>query len=436
MGERGMRRWVGGVRRALAVRRDESEGRRGLRMSLIEGIPASILGNLLGGPLQTVYLAYLNFTALQIGIVMAIPSFALLVQVFVAFAMQRWRNRRRLVVLFATTHRALWVATGLVPLAFPEDSWVPVYVALWLLSMTSNQAGGVVWTSLMADIVPAAVRGKYFGIRNTIHWFVISATLLVGGQIMERLPGARGFAVLFAISAACVIWNSWTLSQYPNPPFRPSESGRSLRMLSLPFANARFRNATLFISGFILLQNVVVPLFSYVMLEVVGWRASEVTLITMLQNIVMMISYYYWGVLNSRFAAGTLLLWTFPLISAACALWAGMAILPVVVVLALVHAVLGFGLAGYNLLAFNFLIGDTPSADRPIYIAVFSAFTGIAGFLGPMIGGWLYDLAEGGPAWVRSYGIAAFAGLGMLALALAVAPRAFRRQEPAAIGAN
>ncbi len=427
-----MIRLLGGFRRALAVRRSESEGRRGLRVSLVEGIPASIIGNLLGGPLQTVYLTYLSFSALQIGIVMAIPSFALLVQVFIAFAMQKWRNRRRLVAAFATTHRALWVATGLVPLAFPEDSWVPLYIALWLLSMICNQAGAVVWTSLMADIVPPAIRGKYFGIRNTIHWFVISATLLAGGQIMEWLPGARGFAVLFSVSAACVVWNGWTLSRYPNPPFKPSESGRSIRMLVVPFADRRFRHATLFISGFIFLQNVVVPLFSYVMLEIVDLSASKVTLIIMLQNIVMMVSYYYWGVLNGRFSTNTLLIWTFPIISMACALWSGMAVLPAIVVLALVHAVLGFGLAGYNLLAFNFLIGDTPASERPIYVAVFSAFTGIAGFLGPMIGGWLYDLAEDGPLWLQSYGIAAIAGAGMLAFALAVAPLVFKRREAAA----
>lgn len=421
-----MKQWLGGLRSTLAIRSSESESRRSLRMSLIEGIPASIIGNLLGGPLQTVYLTYLGFTAFHIGIVMAIPYLALLVQVFIAFAMQKWHNRRLYVTLFATVNRALWVGTGLIPLFFPEDAWTPIYIALWLISQIAAQAAGVIWTTLMADVVPAQIRGKYFGIRNTIHWFVVSATLLIGGQIMEWLPGARGFTVLFAVSAACVVWNSWTLSRYPNPPFQPSESGRSLKMLSRPFADRRFIAATIFISVFILLQNVVVPLFSYVMLEIVNLRTGEVTMIIMLQNIVMMVSYYYWGVLNSRFATNKLLLWTFPLIAAACALWAGMAIMPALLVLVLVHAVLGFGLAGYNLLAFNFLIGDTPASERPIYIAVFSALTGLAGFAGPTLGGWLYDLAESGPEWLQSYGITTFAGLSMLALGALFAPAVFK----------
>jgi len=423
--------WVKGMMRALTTRKIESASRKGLRMSIVEGIPASILGNLLGGPLQTVYLAYLGFSAFHIGLVLAIPPFALLVQILIAFAMQSWQNRRFYVALFGIVHRTLWVGTGLIPLIFGQDAWVPVYISVWLVCMVAGQAGGVIWTSLMADVVPAAVRGKYFGIRNTVHWAVVCFTLLAGGRIMDWLPGAKGFVVLFAISAACVVWNGWALANYPNPPFQPSESGKSLRLFARPFADKRFLSATLFISAFILLQNIVVPLFSYVMLEVMNLSASKVTSIIMLQNLVMMISYYYWGVLNSRYSTNALLLWTFPIISGSCALWAGMSILPALLVLIVVHALLGFGLAGYNLLVFNFLIGDTPKSERPMYVAVFSALTGIAGFIGPIAGGWLYDEAAGGPLWVQEYGIASFAGIALVAISLAVSPFVFRARPAA-----
>ncbi|RKP53916.1 MFS transporter [Cohnella endophytica] len=427
-----------GFKQSLAIRRQGmSENRRSLRISLIEGIPANILGNLLGGPLQTVYLTYLGFTAFHIGLVLAIPPFALLIQIIIAFAMQSWQNRRFYVTLFGVVHRTLWVATGLIPLAFANDAWIPVYIAVWFVSMISGQAGGVIWTSLMADVVPTAIRGKYFGIRNTIHWAVVCLTLFAGGQLMEWLPGPKGFTVLFAISAACVFWNGWALSRYPNPPFQPSESGRSMRMFVRPFADRRFLSATLFISTFILLQNVVIPLFSYIMLEIMDMSTSKVTLIIMLQNIVMMVSYYYWGVLNSRYSTNTLLLWTFPLIAASCAVWAGMAILPAILILIVVHALLGFGFAGYNLLVFNFLIGDSPKSERPMYVAVFSALTGIAGFIGPIAGGWLFDKVSNGPQWVQSYGVTTFAGMALLVLSLAVAPFVFRtRQLQAQYGAN
>ncbi|WP_325050039.1 MFS transporter [Cohnella faecalis] len=190
-----------------------------------------------------------------------------------------------------------------------------------------------------------------------------------------------------------------------------------------------FRSATFFIASFILVQNIAVPLFSYVMLSILDMNASEVTLIIMLQNIVMMISYYYWGVLNGRYESQTLLLWTFPLIAASCFAWVGMAALPALAVLIVVHILLGFGQAGYNLLVFNFLIGDSPKSERPMYVAVFSALTGLAGFFGPVIGGWLYGQAEGGPEWVQRYGLTALTGLAMLVLALGAAPIVFRKRS-------
>jgi MFS family permease len=429
MGE-SMKDLVTGIRRTIETRRNESENRRGLRMSLIEGIPAVILGNLLGGPLQTAFLLYLGFSSAQIGIVLAIPALTLLIQLVIAFAMQKWQNRRFYLMLFGVIHRCLWVGTGLIPLFSPEAAWVPLYIILFLLSFTAGQAGGVIWTSLMADIVPPALRGKYFGLRNTIHWAVVSVTLLAGGQLMQWYPGGTGFTILFVISSLCIVWNGWAYMRYANPPFQPSESGSSFRMLLRPFADKGFLKATLFISVFVLAQNIVVPLFSYAMLNVLHLTYSEVTLITMLQNIVMMISYYYWGVLNGRYPARTLLLWTYPLIAASCFLWLGMAVLPVILILVVVHVLLGIGLGGYNLLVFNFLIGDSPKSERPMYVAVFSALTGFAGFLGPLGGGWLYKETAGGPMWVQSYGLTAITGAGLLVLAL-VAPVVFRTRRNA-----
>ncbi|WP_052476162.1 MFS transporter [Cohnella kolymensis] len=418
-----------GFRRTMGIRQIESVNRKGLRTALIEGIPANIIANLLGGPLQTIYLTYLGFTAVHIGLVLAIPPFAMLIQIVIAIAMQKWHNRKLFLSFFAIAHRALWVCTGLIPLFFSQDAWIPVYIALWLVSFLAAHSSGVIWTSLMADLVPKSVRGKYFGIRNTIHWAVVCVTLFAGGQIMEWLPGTTGFIILFSISGICVIWNAWELSRYPNPPFQPSDSGTSYRMLFRPFSDKLFLSSTLFISVFILVENVVIPLFAYVMLEVMNLSTTMVTLIAVLQNLVMMVSYYYWGILNGRYSTNTLLLWTFPIIALSCVVWAGMVILPALLILVVVHIMLGFGLAGYNLLVFNFLIGDSPKSERPMYIAVFSAFTGIAGFIGPIAGGWLYDQADTGPRWLQTYGMTSIAGAAMLLLALGIAPFVFSHRR-------
>jgi MFS family permease len=62
-------------------------------------------------------------------------------------------------------------------------------------------------------------------------------------------------------------------------------------------------------------------------------------------------------------------------------------------------------------LVFNFIIGDTPKGERPMFIAVFSAITGIGAFLGPVIGGLIYDSIAAWPKWTQVYGLNVFVGL-------------------------
>jgi MFS family permease len=343
--------------------------------------------------------------------------------------MQRFNNRRLLLTIFGVAHRAVWIATGLIPFTVPEELQVPVFIGMLLMSFLFASTGGMFWTSIIADMVPAQVRGRYFGIRNTIHWAVASISLLIGGQILERFNAETGFAVLYTISAICMIWNALELWRYPNPPFERSMESSSGALFFKPLRDSAYMKATIFISLFILLQNVAVPLFSYVMLEILHISKWWITVITTVQMVVMMISYYYWGTMNSRFATRTLLLWTLPIIALSCLLWAGIEIMPVIAVLIAVHIALGFGSGGYNLLVFNFIIGDTPKSDRPMYVAVFSALTGLTGFIGPLVGGFVYKRIEQSPLWLQSYGVSFVIGAALLILALTAGPLILRTER-------
>ncbi|RXZ84110.1 MFS transporter [Paenibacillaceae bacterium] len=407
-------------------RRPTSNQRRALRTIIVEGIPATIIANLLGGPILTAYLLFLGANSSQIGFVLAIPPIANLLQIFAAFSMQRLSNRRLYVILFGIAHRTIWILTGAIPFLVPDRFQIPVFITLFFLSFAAAATSSVFWSSAVADIVPAKIRGRYFGIRNTIHWAIASLTLLAGGQLLERMSEGSAFILLYLISAACAIWNGIELARYPNPPFEKSGESSKLGLIGKPFKDRLFMKATVFISLFILIQNIAIPMFSFVMLDILRISYWHITVITTVQMIVMMISYYYWGNLNARFATKTLLLWSMPIIAVACVSFAGIAFLPVFVVLLAVHILLGFGLGGYNLLAFNFMIGDTPKSDRPMYIAVFSGLTGITGFIGPLVGGMLYTTAASGPFWIQGYGISMITGIALLLLALGLGPLALR----------
>ncbi|ANE46281.1 MFS transporter [Paenibacillus swuensis] len=408
------------IRNAAQLHKPPSVNRRSLRTLTLEGVPALMVGNLLGGPFLTGYMLYLGATSEQVGIALAIPAFANLIQLFIAFYMHRFPNRKLALVLLGGSHRILWALTGFIPFLMPKELWVGTFIGMFLLSFVMASASGVFWTSLVADIVPAKVRGRYFGIRNTIHGAVAALAVLVGGQILDRWPEETGFMILYAIALICTVVNIYYLACYPNPTMAEASESKSYKLLLKPFKDRTFFKASLFLALWILLQNAVVPLFSYMMLDVHGISIQWVSIITTMQMLVMMASYYIWGNLNARYRTRTLLFWTLPMIGLSCLLWGAGSLLPILPVLVAIHILLGFGTGGFNQLVFNLIIEDAPRADVPIYIAVYSGLTGITGFLGPLIGGMLFKGARTWPNWIEAYGIAAVVGGIMLGIVVMI----------------
>jgi MFS family permease len=407
------------------TKKKASPSRRHLIAATVEGFPAITTLTLLGAPFLTGYLLLLGASSFQIGLILAIPFITNVIQIPVAYFMQRFTNRKWGLVLFAAIHRICWTLTGAVPFLVSENHYFELYLLFYLVAFIGNAVGGVIWTSLIADMVPAKVRGRYFGIRNTILWGLASFTLFIGGYILDQFPGIEGYHILFAICAVGSILNILTLALYPNLPFERSAAPNLNLMLKIPFEDKDFLRSMVFITIWLFLQNLVVPLYSLIMLSVMGLTEFVVSVLTIVMTISMMVSYYFWGNLNARIPTRKLLLWTFPIIAVSCLLWGAILVIPAMAVLVLIHIFLGIGTGGYNLLVFNFTIGDTPKGDRPMYLAVFAAITGIAAFLGPTVGGFIFGLIEDMPQWFQISGVTTGIGIVLTLLVVFYAPYVF-----------
>jgi len=397
----------------------EPQTRRHLRVITGEGASAVVVLQLLAGPFQTGYLLQLGATSSQIGLVLSITTFVNFLQIAAAVWMQRSMTNRKLWAgVFAFFHRSLWVSCGAIPFLLPQHLWVGAYICLYTMAFISNAYVAVIWTSMMGDIVPSAVRGKYFGFRNTVLGAWAMVIVFVGGQVLKWYPGEQGYSILFAACAVCAIVNTASFAFYPNPPFAKPANTALLPMLRKPFQDRFFIKAIAFLAVWLFFQGVAVPLYSYVMLKVLKVGIDAVSYITVAQMAITMAAYYFWGIFNAKYSTRAVLFWTLPFIAMSCFSWIGLAALPVYVVLVLAHLFLGIGLGGYNQLVFNFIIGDTPRDARPMFVAVYSALTGFAAFLGPLVGGWIYGWVADAPDWVQKYGVSASIGLFLFGLAL------------------
>ncbi len=395
-----------------------------MRLSIYESITGVVIFQLLSGPYLTGYLIHLGANAAQIGLVLAIPPLANVIQLLSALWMQRVKSRLRPIVFGLGFCRIVWVLTGFIPFFLPQEAWVITFILMFFFSWVAAAASSLIWSSLISDIVPEEVRGRFFGVRNTIAFTVGSISIIIGGLLLQRYPGDIGFAIIYAISGILVVINVIQLSLHPDAPFVKSEAKSDRELFLKPLRDRLFFGTTAFLSVWIFVQNLVIPLFTYVMLELMKLPYfPHVSIILTIQNVAMVASFYIWGSLNAKMPTQKLLLWTLPILALCCMAWGMVEWMPVVVVLVIVHVLLGIGVGGFNQLAFVYVVGDTPKSERPMYIAFFSALTGFMGFVGPVVGGLVYQGLRPFPEWIQVYGFSATVGCILMVLAILVAPR-------------
>lgn len=403
-----------------------SPQRRQLLTATWEGVPAVIYQTVLGGPFLTGYLLYLGAESSEVGFVLAVTTFFNIFQILTAYLIQRLEYRKKAMIVSTFLNRILWGATGVIPFVFDEKWWIPSFLVLYMGAFLAGTVSGIIWTSVISDMVPSKVRGRYFGIRNTILNALGALMLFIGGMILDRHPGGTGFLILFIIGWIAIAANLSMFFLYPDPPFERSKETKFWPMVKKPLSDQPFIKSTLFLGGWLFLQTLVVPLYSYAMLDVLHISYSVVSIMTVAQTAVMMMGFYIWGNLNARFSNRRLLFWTLPLIAISCLSWGLLSVLPVIPVLLLSHMLLGAGVGGFNQLAFNFMIGDTPKGERPMFIAMYSAITGLASFMGPMIGGQVFKMIKDAPVWIQHYGFQLFVGVVMLLTAVTLGRKVLR----------
>lgn len=212
--------------------------RQGMRASTIEGMFAT--------PIVTMSLPVNIFmTALVakgfpltkpvIGGVSSLPFACNFLQVFITPLVTRWARAKPTAIIAAALHTGCWAWLGLkLPSLSPAD---PVatgrFLLLWVfLASLINAVLGVVWSGWMHDLVPARLRGRYFGRRNR---FCQGATLVfvlgVGAALSWGGYSAGTFQVIIATACICrlaSLWYFWRMPdgraagrhQAPRPPLR------------------------------------------------------------------------------------------------------------------------------------------------------------------------------------------------------------------------
>lgn len=133
------------------------------------------------------YFAPLGQKDFFIGLVTAAASIGVLLQIPGALRIEHIGIRKPFFLRWLTTQRVIYLVIAILPWVLPAHSaWAALLLTALIIGAWGCQHfGGQAWVNWMGDLVPARVRGKYFGRRSRIGIVVMAVTSVLMGVVLD-----------------------------------------------------------------------------------------------------------------------------------------------------------------------------------------------------------------------------------------------------------
>jgi len=371
---------------------DQDAPNGSLKAAIRDGVSYSVMmgaGETYLGPFGI----FLKATTLQVGLLATLPQLvAAVVQLFAAQTMPRFRSRRAVIVAGAVAQALIWIPIALLPFIFGFGLF-PVFLLIGLVTLY-RAANGItipVWNSLIGDLVPTDIRGRYFGRRNSLNGMFTFFSLLLAGVVLDLFQkGGQlsvGYLLIFAMALAARLNSARWVNRYEDPAFRfdPAESF-TFRQFIRRSPHSNFAKFVFYFGAVNLGVAFSAPYFALYMLRDLKFSYVEFTAVTAVATVTQFLCVRYWGELSDRFGNKKIL--------SVCG-W-GVAFVPMCWVvshaipyLVLIQILSGLVWAGFNLASANFIFDAVTPPKRALCVAYHGLVTGVCVLVGSLAGGYV-----------------------------------------------
>jgi len=334
---------------------------------------------------------FLNATTLQVGILATLPQLlGAVMQWASAISMDRFASRRRMIVAGALSQGLMWLPIALLPFVLGKgETAVWVLIGLALLYHGTNGAVVPVWNSLIGDLVPSDVRGRFFGNRNRFCGMSTFMALLAAGGVLQLFSeGGQvpwGYLIIFLAALSARLNSVRWLARYADPPFSLApEQVFTFRQFLRRSPHSNFAKFVFFVGAINFGVAFSGPYFALYMLRDLDLSYLQFTLVTAVATIAQFLTFRYWGGLTDRFGTKKILNlcgWGIGLVPI---LWLVSARLEYLIA---IQAYAGLVWAGFSLSAANFLFDAVTPAKRARCVAYQGLINGGCVFAGSLAGG-------------------------------------------------
>ena len=359
-----------------------------LRFSTAEGMAyGAVMG--FGDNYIVAFAVALQTSNFQIGILCSVPGFlASLAQLWDVNLVRHLKSRKTLVLIFALLQALMFIPIlGLAFLPSASDGWwLILFATIYSISAALVSPA---WGSIMAEVVPEHLRGRYFSLRGSLSTLTNTITLLAGGIFLTFLARKAlwGFAILFgaAFLARIISWGLLTkLFEVPHKitiqnKVKTSDFARSLVSTNL----GRYM---LFIFSMSFAVNIASPYFAVYQLQDLKFSYFTFAALGTASSIATLLTISRWGRTADRIGNLQVMRVSSALIPLVPLLWL---VSTNLIFLGFVQVFSGLAWAGFNLCSVNYLYDATSIENRTRYLAYFNCGNGLAAGLGALLGGYL-----------------------------------------------
>ena len=362
--------------------------RRSLKLSVLDGAAYSAMAGLTQNYITPFALA-LKATTAQIGLLASVPNFTMaLSQLAAPDLSKRAGSRKGLILPVVFMHALMWLPILLVPYVFPAPRvwWLIGFITLsGVLGSIANPA----WGSMMADLVPVEVRGRYFSFRGRIAGLIALVFSFIAGGILQLLTGNGfvGFVIIFAGAMLFRLLSLYFLSGMYEPPISyGKESRESLLHIVRHLGSSNLGRFILYVALINFATNIAGPFFAVYMLRDLKFNYVTYMLIIAFNAIANLIFLGFWGRRADRAGNIKVIRVTSLLLPIVPLVWLASSNMYYLMGAEILS---GFAWSGFNLAIVNFSYDASEPENRTKYLALFNSITLIASCLGALTGGFI-----------------------------------------------
>jgi len=350
--------------------------------------------SLLTGIINTflsVFLLRLGGTALQVGLLVSLPSVA---GTFLSFRAAAYVNRHRhslkTVIVPSLIFRAGYPLLAIVPLLQPAPrTWV--FVAIVAITSAPTVISNIAITSQIGDVLPVDRRAHVLSVRNMLSGIGSTLAALAGGWALAFLPFPGNYQAVFIFSFALSLIGLYHRGRLVLPAASragsatvPARQASTRVVLSRP----AFRHFSAGVGVYLAGLYLPTALFSIYLVKTLHASDIWVGIVGTGGSLAATVAYPLWGRLLGRGRLRRML----PVASI------GLGLFPALVALA--PNVVFYGIANVygNLFGAGVTTGWTqaliemgPPEERPTRIAVYNTLAGATAVAMPLLGTLLYQ---------------------------------------------